>query len=111
MAYGDARTNFVRKAISGRAWRDREYIDDLRRIEEELARPRPHGIATTLAISNLFSRYPREAEAIRRDLERLRGAIEEDAARTPPSGPQPLLPLADRIERHRREWMELGGLP
>lgn len=111
MAYQDARTDFVRRAIAGRSWRDHDYIDELRRIEEELAAPRPHGVATTLAVTNLLCRYPRESEAIRRELRRPHASDEDPVPRSPRPEAVPMLSVTERVDRHRREWIALGGLP
>lgn len=62
------RTEFVRRTITGREYRpDEAYARDLLALER-LASERPLGFASSLALTNLLSRYPREADAIVREL-------------------------------------------
>ena len=50
-----------------------EYIENLLQLERSLANRGHRGVASGMAYLNLLSRYPREYEAIRREL----GAVEE----------------------------------
>ncbi|HVG37127.1 MAG TPA: hypothetical protein VNA10_05300 [Thermoplasmata archaeon] len=71
MAEGEAittRTDFVRRALLERRYQpDASYAQDLLALERFLS-SRSVGMAESLALSNLLSRYPREAEAIAREL-------------------------------------------
>jgi len=71
MAEGEAiatRTDFVRRAILERRYEpDASYAQDLLALERFLS-SRSVGMAESFALSNLLSRYPREAEAIAREL-------------------------------------------
>ena len=61
-------TEFVRRALMRRAEdSDEPYSHDLLLLER-LAATRPLGLASSLTLSNLISRYPREADAIAREL-------------------------------------------
>ncbi len=61
-------TEFVRQALlRGSAEDDQGYRRDLLLLER-LSSVRPLGIASALTLSNLVSRYPREADAIAREL-------------------------------------------
>ncbi len=63
-----AHTAFVRQIIEERRFGpDEVYARDLLALER-LAAMRPIGLASSLALSNLMSRYPREADAIVREL-------------------------------------------
>lgn len=63
-----AQTEFVRRALSQRPEdADGTYSHDLLTLER-LATIRPLGLASSLSLSNLISRYPREADAIVREL-------------------------------------------
>ncbi len=63
-----AQTEFVRRAILRRPEdADEAYSRDLLMLER-LAGTRPLGLASSLTLSNLISRYPREADAIAREL-------------------------------------------
>lgn len=63
-----AQTEFVRRALEGRPPEsDEGYARDLLLLER-LAATRPLGLASSLTLSNLLSRYPREADAIAREL-------------------------------------------
>src|SRR5438034_1441723 len=73
------RTDFVRSAILERRYEpDASYARDLLALERFLS-SRSVGMAESLALSNLLSRYPREAEAIAREL-----------------GVRPFVPIEDR---------------
>lgn len=83
----EVRTEFVRHTLEGhRFGPDEGYIQDLLQMER-LAATRPLGLASRMTLSNLISRYPREADAIVRELglrpfeafedERLRSLAEE----------------------------------
>jgi len=62
------RTDFVRSAILERRYEpDASYARDLLALERFLS-SRSVGMAESLALSNLLSRYPREAQAIAREL-------------------------------------------
>lgn len=62
------RTNFVRRALLDRPYEpDATYAKDLLALERFLA-ARAVGMADSLALSNLVSRYPKEADAIVREL-------------------------------------------
>src|SRR5207244_3559530 len=71
MAEGEAistRTDFVRRAILERRYEpDASYAHDLLALERFLS-SRSVGMAESIALSNLLSRYPREAGAIAREL-------------------------------------------
>ncbi len=80
-------TEYVRRTLeSHRFGPDEGYIEDLLQLER-LASTRPLGLASRMALSNLVSRYPKEADAIVRELgmrpfepfedERLRALTEE----------------------------------
>ena len=61
-------TESVRQALLSRASdADEGYRRDLLLLER-LAAARPIGLAATLTLSNLLSRYPREADSIAREL-------------------------------------------
>ncbi len=63
-----AQTEFVRRALLRRPEdADEAYSRDLLMLER-LAAMRPLGLASSLGLSNLISRYPREADAIAREL-------------------------------------------
>lgn len=63
-----AQTEFVRRALERRPLdHDEGYARDLLQLER-LAAARPLGLASSLTLSNLISRYPREADAIVREL-------------------------------------------
>ncbi len=96
----EVRTEFVRRTLEGHAFApDEAYVQDLLRLER-LASTRPLGLASRMALSNLVSRHPTEADAIVRELgirpfesfedERLRSLTEER------------LRIAERRHPHRR---------
>lgn len=61
---------------------DSTYAKDLLALER-LAADRPLGFASSLALSNLMSRYPRESDAILRELGiRSFSSFEEDRVRS-----------------------------
>ena len=61
-------TELVRKVLEERRFGpDEAYARDLLALER-LAAMRPIGLASSLALSNLISRYPREADGILREL-------------------------------------------
>src|SRR5881227_2196307 len=61
-------TEFVRKALLGRTVEpDATYAGDLLALERILS-TRAVGMAESIALSHLVSRYPREADAIVREL-------------------------------------------
>ncbi len=61
-------TDFVRRMLKERSFGpDEGYARDLLALER-FASMRPIGLASSLALSNLVSRYPKEADAILRDL-------------------------------------------
>jgi hypothetical protein len=61
-------TEFVRRALNRRPEdADETYSRDLLLLER-LAAMRPLGLASSLSLANLISRYPREADAIAREL-------------------------------------------
>ena len=63
-----AQTEFVRKCLERRPFEpDLSYARDLLELER-LASTRPLGLASRMALSNLISRYPTEADAIVREL-------------------------------------------
>lgn len=83
----EVRTEFVRRTLEGhRFGPDEGYIQDLLQMER-LAATRPLGLTSRMTLSNLISRYPREADAIVGELglrpfeafedERLRSLTEE----------------------------------
>lgn len=45
-----------------------EYVEVILKLERLLANPGPLGVASGMAFLNVVSRYPRETEAIRREL-------------------------------------------
>jgi hypothetical protein len=62
------RTEFVRRAILERRYEpDPTYAQDLLALERFLS-ARSVGMAESMALSNLISRYPREADAIVKEL-------------------------------------------
>jgi hypothetical protein len=62
------RTRFVRRALFERAYEpDETFVRDLLDIERLLAQP-SRGIAGSMALSNLLSRYPKESDAIVREM-------------------------------------------
>lgn len=62
------RTQFVRKTMFERRYEaDALYIRDLLDLERFIAQP-SLGIAGSMALSNLVSRYPKEADAIVREM-------------------------------------------
>lgn len=62
------RTEFVRRTLEDRRYGpDEAYARDLLQLER-LAETRPLGLASAMALSNLVSRYPKEADAIVREL-------------------------------------------
>ncbi len=68
MATPHAQTEFVRRMIEERRFGpDEVYARDLIALER-LASMRPIGLASSMALSNLISRYPREADAILQEL-------------------------------------------
>ncbi len=63
-----AQTEFVRRVLAERRFGpDETYARDLLALER-LTAMRPIGLASSLALSNLVSRYPLEADAIVREL-------------------------------------------
>ena len=61
-------TEFVRRTLQERRYGpDETYARDLLALER-LASERPRGFASSLALANLLSRYPREADAIVREM-------------------------------------------
>ncbi len=63
-----ARTESVRRALEERRFEpDGTYARDLLQLER-LAAMHPLGLASSLALGNLMSRYPKEADAILREL-------------------------------------------
>lgn len=59
-----AQTEFVRRTLEERRFApDELYARDLMALER-LASMHPIGLASSLALSNLISRYPKEADAI-----------------------------------------------
>lgn len=61
-------TEFVRRLLEDRRFGpDEVYARDLLSLER-LAAMRPIGLASSLALSNLISRYPKESDAIMREL-------------------------------------------
>ena len=63
-----AQTDFVRQALMRRPEdADEAYGRDLLLLER-LASLRPLGLAASMTLSNLISRYPREADAIAQEL-------------------------------------------
>jgi hypothetical protein len=80
-------TTFVRRTLEERRFGpDETYARDLLALER-FASMRPIGLASSLALSNLISRYPKEADAILMELgvrpfepfedERLRSLVSE----------------------------------
>lgn len=80
-------TEFVRRMLEGRRFGpDEGYARDLMALER-FASMRPIGLASSLAFSNLVSRYPKEADAILKEMgvrsfepfedERLRSLVTE----------------------------------
>ncbi len=68
MDTSSAQTEFVRQALLRHPEdADVMYSRDLLMLER-LAAMRPLGLASSLTLSNLISRYPREADAIAREL-------------------------------------------
>lgn len=83
----EAQTEFVRHMLESRRFApDETYGRDLLQLER-LASMRPLGLASRMALTNLVSRYPTEADAIVRELgarpfepfedERLRSLLDE----------------------------------
>ncbi len=63
-----ARTDFVRRLLGERRFEpDEAYARDMLALER-LASSRPIGLASSLTLSNLMSRYPLESDAILREL-------------------------------------------
>ncbi len=89
-----ARTECVRRALEYRRYEpDGSYAHDLLQLER-LAAMRPLGFASSLALANLMSRYPREADAIVREL-----------------GVQPFAPLEDeRMHALAEERLRLAEI-
>ncbi len=58
------RTEFVRRLLASRPLGPDEYAEVLLRLERTLVSRGPFGIAGSIALLNLLSRYPREYEAI-----------------------------------------------
>ena len=89
-----AQTEFVRRALDQRPLdSDEDYRRDLLQLER-LATTRPLGLAASLNLSNLISRYPRESDAIVREL-----------------GMKPFEPLEDeRLRLLAAERMRLADL-
>lgn len=67
------RTEFVRRLIASRPLGADEYVEDLVKLERSLASRGHLGVASGMAYLNLRSRYPREYEAIQREL----GAVDD----------------------------------
>ncbi len=65
-----ARTRYVRKVADSRPSGHDGYVEDLLRIERALLDGETRGVAGTMMYLNLISRYPRETEAIARELRR-----------------------------------------
>ncbi len=64
----EPRTEFVRRMLEERRFGpDEAYARDLLALER-FAAMRPIGLASSLALSNLISRYPKEADAILQEL-------------------------------------------
>jgi hypothetical protein len=62
------RTRFVRRTLFERQYEpDDAYVRDLMDLERLVAQP-SRGIAGSMALSNLVSRYPKEADAITREM-------------------------------------------
>ena len=74
VAAASPRTEFVRRLIASRPLGRDEYVEDVLRLERLLANRGSMGMASVMAFLNLLSRYPREYEAIRREI----GAEDED---------------------------------
>ena len=74
MASPSSRTEFVRRLIDSRPLGRDEYVEEVLRLERLLANRGSMGMASGMAFLNLLSRYPREYEAIRREI----GAEDED---------------------------------
>ncbi len=87
-------TEFVRKLLEERRFGpDATVARDLLALER-LATMRPIGLASSLALSNLISRYPTEADAILREL-----------------GARPFRPLEDeRLESLAAERLSLAEM-
>ncbi len=68
MEHPQAQTEFVRRMLEERRFGpDEAYERDLLALER-LASLRPIGLASSLALSNLVSRYPKEADAILQEI-------------------------------------------
>src|SRR5207302_5349371 len=88
-------TEFVRKALFGRTVEpDATYAGDLLALERILS-TRAVGMAESIALSHLVSRYPRESDAIAREL-----------------GTRPFIPFEDarRSEEHTSELQSRENL-
>lgn len=62
------RTEFVRRLLASRPLGPDGYLEDVVKLERALASRGGMGVASGLAFGHLLSRYPREYEAIRREL-------------------------------------------
>lgn len=104
-----AQTEFVRLALEGRRFdSDESYGRDLLQLER-LASMRPLGLASSLTLSNLISRYPREADAIARELGmRPFEPLEDERMRTLVAERLRLADLRRRLDRFPSP--DLGGL-
>ncbi len=70
MESSQSRTRYVRKVAESRPSGHDGYVEDLLRIEKALMDGEARGVAGTMMYLNLISRYPRETEAIARELRR-----------------------------------------
>lgn len=70
MSSQEGRTEYVRKVAESRPSGHDGYVEDLLRIEQALLDGETRGVAGTMMYLNLISRYPRETEAIARELRR-----------------------------------------
>lgn len=68
MAALGPRTEFLRRLVASRPLGPDGYVEDLVKLERALANRGAMGVASGLAFGHLLSRYPREYEAIRKEL-------------------------------------------
>lgn len=128
------KTQFVRDRLRETAWKDREYIADLKELEElHAAKGGYRGISHAMAHRYLWERYPVEHDCIEKEI--------EEGIYTPPEEFRRLVAewkeaqrrkeaerrlkeaeeMRQRLERKRREqewleeerrkWLEAGGRP
>jgi hypothetical protein len=128
------RTQFVRDRLRETSWENREYIADLKALEEWYGSwDRPRGIAAGMWHSSMTDRYRFEAECIKKEIregiytspEEFRRLIDEWKEEQKRKEAEQRLKEAEEarqrlererqerewLEEERRKWLEAGGKP